>query len=369
MSSVVASAPAVWPMPAYGVESTRPPRALTLGSLAVGLALLAVQVSWFAEQRPPSIPLDTAICALASVLLTALSARFAWGLADAAHQWRRAVRLVLAALGVLAFWRVYEWVAYDLAGVVSIDVIVAAHAGQPRKPEWFLFVLSLWLDAFQVGLVFMSCELWRRRDRLRVHLAAAQHERTRMTRSAIHAQLAAMQAQVEPSFLFDTLVDIESMYERTPVQAVALLDALIEFLRVALPRLRETGSTLDTEFALVQGYARVLALRDAESPHLALDAGHGAHDIVFPPMVLMPLVQRATGVWGATSLTLRSRSDAHGCLVELDLGCSLPLDVASTLEPLGVRLATLHDERARLDASTLDAQTARVSIWIPTSDA
>jgi LytS/YehU family sensor histidine kinase len=110
-----------------------------------------------------------------------------------------------------------------------------------------------------------------------------------------------MQAQVEPQFLFNTLVDIEALYERDAQRADRILDDLIAYLRVALPRLRETGasagSLLAEEIDLVRAYLDVVAARHAGRPQVrfVIDAECGGAS--FYPMLLLPLVQR--GVRGA----------------------------------------------------------------------
>ena len=58
-----------------------------------------------------------------------------------------------------------------------------------------------------------------------------------------------MQAQVEPHFLFDVLVDVQQQYALGQGEAAAeQMERLIHHLRVALPRLREQNvTTLDAE--------------------------------------------------------------------------------------------------------------------------
>ena len=47
----------------------------------------------------------------------------------------------------------------------------------------------------------------------------SQREQATLTRDVLESRLAAMQAQVEPQFLFDTLVDIEKLYQSATVRA------------------------------------------------------------------------------------------------------------------------------------------------------
>ena len=83
-------------------------------------------------------------------------------------------------------------------------------------------------------------------------------------------RLASMQAQVEPQFLFDSLVDIEKLYRRDASRAADDLDRLISYLRVALPRLRESGSTIEAEIELVQAYLAVVTSLHGGRPALSI---------------------------------------------------------------------------------------------------
>ena len=60
------------------------------------------------------------------------------------------------------------------------------------------------------------------------------------------AQLTALQAQIEPHFLFNTLANVKRLYETAPDQGREMLASLINYLRAALPAMRESGSTLGT---------------------------------------------------------------------------------------------------------------------------
>jgi LytS/YehU family sensor histidine kinase len=82
-----------------------------------------------------------------------------------------------------------------------------------------------------------------------------------------------MQAQVEPRFLFDSLVDIETLYSKDPTAAADLLDRLISYLRAALPKLREQGSTIGAEIELLKAYISVVNALHGGRPRLHRDPG------------------------------------------------------------------------------------------------
>jgi hypothetical protein len=152
------------------------------------------------------------------------------------------------------------------------------------------------------GLGFLLIEVRRRRRLSNEALAAILRQRAALSRRVFESRLAAMQAQVEPQFLFNTLVDVEALYERDAKSAARILDDLITYLRVALPRLRETGATAGTHLAeeidLVRAYLEVVSARHQGRPQVRFVVEPECARARFYPMLLLPLVQR--GVRGAT---------------------------------------------------------------------
>ena len=73
---------------------------------------------------------------------------------------------------------------------------------------------------------------------------AAELSRIAAERESIEADLQAMQARVEPKFLFNTLTHVKQAYAQGGTQGAGLLDALIAYLRAAMPKMRDTSSTV-----------------------------------------------------------------------------------------------------------------------------
>jgi sensor histidine kinase YesM len=62
-----------------------------------------------------------------------------------------------------------------------------------------------------------------------------------LERRLMEAQMAALQAQVEPHFLFNTLALIGQLIETDPPEAARVHAHLIEYLRSTLPQMRARG--------------------------------------------------------------------------------------------------------------------------------
>ena len=62
-----------------------------------------------------------------------------------------------------------------------------------------------------------------------------------LERRLIEAQMATLQAQVEPHFLFNTLALIGQLIETDPPEAARIHAHLIDYLRSTLPQMRAAG--------------------------------------------------------------------------------------------------------------------------------
>jgi sensor histidine kinase YesM len=185
-------------------------------------------------------------------------------------------------------------------------------------------VTSVALFALPGGLAVLIYVRVRSERRTRARFAQAELERISSERHVLASRLAAMQAQVEPRFLFNTLVQIESLYDRDPDTADRVLDSLIAYLRAMLPQLREESSTLGREITLVESYLAVIRGGDANLLELDLDVPTDLRDIGFPPMVLLPLIEQAIGRWLDTAQghTMRISGDIRDHRLQLEFADS-----------------------------------------------
>ena len=138
-------------------------------------------------------------------------------------------------------------------------------------------------------------------------LHAVQVERANLARQAVESQLQAMQARVEPQFLFDALDTIDRLAESDAERADCILDALIAYLRAALPDLHESTSTLEREVTLAASYATIAGRRHATPPPVDLVLADEARAGRMPPMVLptlaaalLPFAEASKGVLRVT---------------------------------------------------------------------
>ena len=142
--------------------------------------------------------------------------------------------------------------------------------------------------------VFLYAQ-WRAARKTAEHLHAAELDRIRKSRLALESRLQAMQARVEPQFLFNTLAQVRDLYDRNAVPAAKMLDDLIAYLRAAMPQMRDTSSTIGQEIALARAYLDIVRLRLCDRFIVDIEVPPDIEAARMPPMMLLPLIDHAIG--------------------------------------------------------------------------
>jgi len=210
------------------------------------------------------------------------------------------------------------------------------------------------------ALLFAWLEMQRRNREIEARLVTSQQERARLQRATFETRLTAMQAQVDPQFLFDCLADVQADYERDAMGGAAALDRLITYLRAALPRLRSAGSTIGTEAELVRAWLDVIAMRRGGRPLASIEVAPDCANVPFSATVLLPLVQWVLDGLddppATLSLAVRRahRTDGDRILAQLRVAPArtMHLDEPDALR-LRERLQTLYGEAAQLSCHVL----------------
>ena len=123
-----------------------------------------------------------------------------------------------------------------------------------------------------------------------------------LRRQVVEARMAAMQAQVEPHFLFNTLASIDHLIETDPARASVMQKNLIALLRASMPTMREASGLgqqgggvrdLGREIAVIRPYLEILKVRMEERLSTDIAVPDGLLSAEFPPMMIQTLVENA----------------------------------------------------------------------------
>lgn len=154
-------------------------------------------------------------------------------------------------------------------------------------------VILLFIPLFMVALVAKYLIGRARRMQELAELKKKEAEVHNFSRQISEAKLQALQAQVEPHFLYNTLANVQALTEVDPPAANAMVGNLIQYLRASLPKMRETGSTVGQEVERVDAFLKILKMRMGDRLEFAIDVAEDAKALSFPPLILPTLVENA----------------------------------------------------------------------------
>jgi len=197
-----------------------------------------------------------------------------------------------SAAAAVAQWEVHQWLHLSAwGGVTGISHEVAA-----TQPVIVFFEYLIWGSI--IVLIYVN---YRTALLATARTNAAQVRRAEVQRRMVESRLQALQARVEPQFLFNTLSQVRALYESDPAKGGRMLSDLIVYLRAALPHLRDSTSTLEQELKLVDAYLNIIQVRHGGRLAFDIDAPQLAKSARMPPMILLPLLDQALNEGSSTS--------------------------------------------------------------------
>src|SRR6202049_1301564 len=134
---------------------------------------------------------------------------------------------------VVMWWRFFDWLAvvsWKKLLLVSLLGLILGGILKHPNPVFSLIVASFIIKAVAGG---------KRRAELTANEATQRAETEQLERTVLEARLEALQAQIEPHFLFNTLASIDQLIQTDPPRASKMQQSLIRYLRSAMPQMRE----------------------------------------------------------------------------------------------------------------------------------
>jgi signal transduction histidine kinase len=221
------------------------------------------------------------------------------------------------------------------------------------------------------------------KGRMQAEVKAAQATETAeaesLKRQVVEARMAAMQAQVEPHFLFNTLASIDHLIETDPKRASQMQKNLIALLRASMPTMREANDggprELGREVAVIRPYLEILKVRMEERLATVIDVPDGLLSAEFPSMMIQTLVENAIkhGLEPKPEGgTLKVRAEiVHGKLAVSVADTGLGFGKAATagtgvgLANIRERLQLIYGTRASLTVAENPGGGTLVTITVP----
>jgi hypothetical protein len=195
------------------------------------------------------------------------------------------------------------------------------------------FCYDAWATLFYGSLLAMACIVTRRSSRTRRLLKQAEIDRGLTDAMLAEIRLKELQGSVNPEVLHDALAEVRRRYVAGSTTSDHLLDDLVGFLRVAMPSLRGSASTLGAELELTRAYLR---LREQLYPHQGawrIEAADDLATLAVPPLQLVDAIDRWVAASGGSAAGVVSISRS-GDTARVDLGPLTPDDPTRAPRPI-----------------------------------
>jgi two-component system, LytTR family, sensor kinase len=298
---------------------------------------------------------------------------FAWGAVVPLIVWlsHRADRVtnIGGRIAVLVAAAVPISVARSAAAYVIRDIVLPS---LEMSPPGFVLYARAWLRTDLITYAALICGVlavrhWRRGQAHEVRAAQLGMELSQ-------AQLRALQMQVHPHFLFNTLNTIAMLIRTSnPSRALTVIAGLGDLMRQMLDDDAAHEIPLREELRFLEGYLDIERARFSDRLRVTITVEPDALDAHVPRFVLQPLVENAirhgiakraasgiltiTGARAGSSLSLTVYDDGPGPAIDSTDGVGL----ANTRE----RLRHLYGDRGSLSLAVAPEGGARAEIALP----
>lgn len=190
---------------------------------------------------------------------------------------------------VVMWWGFFDWVAVvSWKALLLVSFLGLILGGGIFKLPTFTFLLIV--SAFIIKVVAGG----KRRAELTADEATRRAETEQLERTVVEARMEALQAQIEPHFLFNTLASIDQLILTDPPRASRMQQSLIRYLRSAMPQMRNGGRpTLGQQVNLCSAFLEIMGVRMEGRLQPLMRVPEGLKSAVFPSMMLQTLVENA----------------------------------------------------------------------------
>ncbi len=185
--------------------------------------------------------------------------------------------------------------------------------------------------------------------------ARLQAETAQLQTQLAEARLSALNAQLNPHFLFNTLHAISSLVERDPRGVRRMIARLSELLRYTLDGGAEHEVALAQEIAFLERYLEIMQIRFQGQLEIDVQIGESARDALVPNLILQPLVENAVKhgvdkVSGTGKIRIMARRASDRLVLSVSDNGPGPQKIAR-LDEAGVGLANIRQRLEQLYGS------------------
>ena len=264
-----------------------------------------------------------------------------------------------------------SWLRPGLLGLALMSASVVGTIGVIQLYPLFVLrgprqtIAIVVLDAtlaLIVGAIAYGYEVMR--HRLQASMREIEQVRlveARLREDAAKAELAALQAQINPHFFFNTLNTIAALLDDDPDAAEEVVETLAELFRYTFKASATEAVRFEEELAFIRNYLTIERARFGERLRIEWEIAPDTRRVRIPGLVLQPLVENAVGHGISPSnrggtVRIVARRESARLLVEVhDDGAGLDQQArpwireGHGLDNIRRRLQTLYTRRSVLE--------------------
>lgn len=209
----------------------------------------------------------------------------------------------------------YELIVYGVNsdGVRSLHPIILKF--EIKKPFW----LTYWfIGICMLGAGLLSLLIIRKRTRT---IREEEENKSRISKLISESQLSALQAQMNPHFIFNAINSIQSyILKNDEAKAYDYLSKFSSLIRMVLNNSRESILSLDRELQTLALYIELEQLRFKNSFDyvLKVDENLDTQDIQIPSMLIQPYVENS--IWHGLMSLNQQRKGILKIIIEEEYG-------------------------------------------------
>lgn len=274
--------------------------------------------------------------------------------------------------------KLFDWQITFLLTIVGLRLLQTELARFQPSSIFSLDSSNLWVEGaiYLSAVMVMGTEL-KIFNTVRIQIKLEEQERLLM-----QARMVALQNQINPHFLFNTLNTISSLVRFDPDTARDMILKLATILRRLLNS-TDSFVPLREEVEFIDNYLDIEVVRfGRDKLHVVKDLDPASLEVMVPSMLLQPLVENcikhglAPKVDGG-SIKLRSRLIKSRLVVEVEddgvgMGGLPPFEAASTSSGTGIgmanvaeRLKVLYGDAAKMMVESKPGEGTQIRLRLP----
>lgn len=197
--------------------------------------------------------------------------------------------------------RIVMYLCIGILVALSVDVVVEAlrtnlmplpsrGGGPPRHRSIWVFARGRFLNQYMLFLGVVAAGV------ARDYFMRYQHrveEEARLRTQLADARLTALQSQLNPHFLFNTLNAVAALVDRDPPGVRRMIARLSDLLRAMLEPSSDPEVPISRELMLTERYLEILEVRFQGRLTATVDVKPDVRDALVPQLLLQPLIENA----------------------------------------------------------------------------